>query len=540
MLLAAGLLCAAMWLAFYVPVYVDEILLPMITSRGGFDSWRLVSLRPICTEVFGTPIPLSLMPGRALAWLSHSEINTPSRIRLYGIGSFFAWLCATVYGLCRYSNKTSKTPITVVAMLVACMACLGLMPFMAVLTRVETLMALAISFYTFYPFALRENKMGPVRYYAAICLFLIVTSWFFSAHPKSLIFAPLLVPSLVLIKRQRPRLGVAMIALTLLMGAQALALWIQQLSCSVSYDIVVKLNNWAVLPTALLNPFDAFMRMSAGVLSLSRYGSSLLFSDSYNTLWLPSTRMTALHDVVNVMLALTVACIFMAIPKLLLQSWTKIEKRKDCFTLEFCMPALLFICIMGIAAVETEKNFYDMTLVGLVGILCFTMQVLQARALQKYTWFFPALGALACISLSTLLYTFQMLPDVSRYALPNGELTWQYKSQSVLRYDENAQHIRQFAKQCGLDIENPGMRHLVIDMFTYFPLQTVAEPIYEFKYGVSPVQNLDASGAIGLCRNFPPEVQKISMKNENLCCATAGALKNLPGDAQYWASPQPY
>lgn len=519
-------------LSFYVPVYIDDIMYPMTTSRAGYDNWTIIGVWPLCANNFNSPIPLSLLPGRWIAWILQSLITTPVAIRLYGMGVF----ASCVYFLIWMSKKcfAKENGGIDILLTVTSLSFIGVVPFMATLTRPETMMSIAIAFFALLPFNIPASRAGDnCRPIALNILCLLVASWFFSAHPKAIFFAPLMGYSIWKIRKpslcSRLTMGLLMVIIW-----QACGYWQYRLTCtddSVRQQFIMQRT---LQPGLLLDDPIAFLtKFLQGIGASADYLNDIFFSLRwYNSDWLPPQSPHMVSSIANDAIAVIVACILGFWELGLTYAAISTLKRRAFLDPYFAVPVCLLAGMALTAGFQQDKNFYDILPFWFAGICLTVIFLMHPAKILPEKIRKAAINGFIVVSVSSqclLLFTFWSLPQVNRSADSNGALNYTKKSASILHYDDRRQNIMQFALECGISPESANT-NLIIDMFTYLPFKQSYKPVFVEHLDdqvLSFAQAHHSSGVITLCSSLPENAKKISMQDKGLCCISKKGLEEF-------------
>jgi hypothetical protein len=248
----------ALCVSLFLPAYVDDVLYLILDSRAGYDGWQFISSAPQCDN-FITPIPPTLLPGRAWAWAIHTMISDWYTLRTVSLIILFSWIAFTAWALKRCIFPAQ--PWLYILAGIAGFTALGTLPFALVLGRPEIAMIFAITWYVFLPFLIVRYP-SPPRWitFVASLLFLLVTSWFLGVHSKALFYVPLALVSGTYVCRWNKILGILAVAFTLIASYQA----------------------WNLEQVRMVCPGSEFMRQYGATLVLA---PGMFFTNKSGVLW---------------------------------------------------------------------------------------------------------------------------------------------------------------------------------------------------------------------------------------------------------------
>ena len=503
-------------LSFFVSIYTDDIQYPLTALRAGYDGWRIISPFPTCSNSFGTPIPFTLFPGRFLAWLIYYPISTPIVMRLFGISCFVGW----IFFLSWMSRKSFNVSWPQVFPIIISLSFLGTLPFMGTLMRSETTLSIVVTLYALLPFYMQRCRYNHT---ALIICYLLVSSWFFSTHPKTVFFAPLALYVLWYMIESKSVWQAALLMQLGIIG-QAYNYWNYRFTCPDSPWAQSFILQKALSPGFLLaHPLEFIQKLINGISTSSYYFHSILFAASYGSGWLPPMRITVLHKLCNFMIGGMVLTIlfFWAISakRIATSTW----KNKKFLDPDFAVPFLLFSCMLLTVGFQQLKDFYDVMLIWFSGvcltiILFFRAPLFLSQPIRNYL--IIGFGSIATLSQIVLIYSFWRLPEINQNADVNGALKNQPMSATMLNYDIINKRITEFAAKCDIHFEYKNS-HLIIDMFTYLPFKSSFQPefVKHIDNKIIPfAKEHHSEGLITLCTSLPKDAQNISIKDNGLCC----------------------
>lgn len=127
--------------AFFLPVYTDELVWKVIQARMHLDDMRNVVAHISC-ERPPVPIPTLLVPARLVDALLYGNMDDPLHLRMTGAAFGVAIIGAAWLVLDRaVGRRVGRANLTAI---VLALATVGVMPFLLVINRPEQIIALAI------------------------------------------------------------------------------------------------------------------------------------------------------------------------------------------------------------------------------------------------------------------------------------------------------------------------------------------------------------------------------------------------------------
>ena len=521
--------------AFYVPIYIDDITSMITATRAGYDDLQMIGVRPLCKNNFEAPIPFMLLPGRLLSWLTYLPVSSPFIIRSYGISIFACWLFFVIWMGKKCFPKNNSLPT--LAYVVMALGFLGVFPFMATLTRSETPIAIAIAFLALLPFYVSQHSIGERKQFLLIVLILLVCSWLFGAHPKSLFFAPLAFYSLYVLRGGLPWFWVASPSILSLMVLQTYLLAKHRFNCPDSPEMESFLSTISLDDRLLLkNPEGFLVKFIKGLADGREYLQHILFSHFYGSGWLPPTPVGSIHSTVNLLIItiITLVCLICALGISRNIFWAWQQKKYD--TAQLIVPLLLIAGLASTAGFQQAKNFYDvipiwLSLICLLVIFLFDTKPLLSVHARNYI--VHTICTISIVSQLLLVYSFRDLPKVNADAGITGELLYEgksyiapstvfafRKSASMLNYDKRRNAIMDLASRCNIHPEKP-QEYLIIDMFTYLVFKNSYRTVFVEHLGdqiVDFAKRIHSTGLITLCHSLPPDLQNKVTSGGGFCC----------------------
>ena len=541
-----GVCLATLIMAFYIPLYIDDIMNMIVLTRAGYDNWYITGVRPLCKNNFESAIPITLLPGRFLSWLAFLPISTPQEIRLYGIGIFVCWLSFFIW----MGKKSFLVEGASLARLALALSFMGVFPFLVTLNRPEPSIAIAITFFALLPFYLDRRAIGKYQQYSLIILVLLVASWFFSQHPKTLFFAPLVFYALFKLRGSLPLFWIASPSIMTAIQFQAYELAKRRFDCPDSSNMQQFISSVALPPGLLWGDPELFIKkFLEGVAGGSYYFQSIFFAPLYGSGWLPPASFGALHSAINLLLFLVIVCV---LGFCLLSTLTAIIRscRQKKLSSDVIVPLLLITSMILTAGFQQSKNFYDVIPVWLP-LICLTciffFQTSSRLFLSMRPYVSGLIYAISIASQLLLIDSFRDLPDINKNAGVAGDIFHSglisirsyhdgfhdmvfHKSASILDYDKRREAITHLAARCDIAPQKPN-RYLIIDMFTYLIFKESYRPVFVEHLEnqiASFAKNIHSTGLITLCGSLPADLQEKATREDGFCCIGKNGFDNNP------------
>ncbi len=523
-------------LGVFVPVYGDEVTMLSALGRVFAEGGDRVLIYPQCSESFVTPMQVFLWPGAAIYSAVFGNL-TLFGIRLVGVVHGLLWFGGMAF-LCFRIFRRREGALTCFGIICA-VSFFGVLPFMWVLARVEGVFILCLLVLTGISVGSRPES----RVYLKSFFLVAISSLFFYVHPKALFFFPFVVVAIfIALRRARSVLKYAVLVVVALTAAQSYIAGNLLMQCK---DIPVLL--WAfslhAIPVSLL--FDSPLAfLQGGVVNIlgmpDRVVHHLLFSNTYQSGWLPPMQTSGLTDFINILVEVIIkALIVGALCSGVLKFFIEMLRRQ--ITPNAWLAMGLSIGLIANAFLYNTWQFYGpqqvIAIVTLIALLTFSDVNFPLSILKVVRGLGVLLMATALASLVVLNY--KLVPDLYRnstsqlYPPPNQPLSVPHIDQ-----EQNLEIIRALAKQCGLPAS--GTKNLVVDQMTYFAFSNLRQPIqniYVTEHGfggdlangklVPFLTNLGSPGSISSCSYMSSQFKSLRVAESNgYCCVAFG--KDIP------------
>ena len=512
------------YLGYFVPVYFDEVAYRLIHARFWLDGGYSVSVFPHCQKEVATKIPLVFIPYAILeSWL-YSSFSSLSQIRLMGIANFLLWLLV-FFLLCKeFSTKSISRALDL--FLIGFFAItLGVLPLGLLLNRPEQTLLLSVMLF----FWLGIKQKGSTEQDLGLAAsFFFLSTFFFSIHPKTLLFLPFVLCSLWFLK-VRPKTKGFLLFHVLLMAGNLYLYSGQRVSCPLVKPIAEFNKTQMLTPTDLFeNPTVSLNQVARNLAQFKKYVQQTLFVSVYTAEWLPGLQelnlwMINLNRLIRYLLYLILS---------LVAGWVTYSMIKSKLILtEFVVagPFFLFLGTFLMAALQTRKHGYEANFIIPVYIVIFVVVIAtyverNCRIIgEKLPWLLFVLSLVSMASVGSLFYQFY--PFTKTTWREGGPVKRQGRSYSVFDSAEINQRILTLSARCGIQNTNT-TRHLVVDDLTLPLFWKTFQPLYS---GVSWhnenilqfLREKHSSGAILECRFLPEDIVKKSFRDGEFCCHPA-------------------
>jgi hypothetical protein len=528
-------------LGILVPLYSDEVATKVMQATFFLERGQVVSLLPQCDSPILRPVPLTLYPAGILYAIAYAPLGLLG-IKLSGLFIAIAWMFLLGRAVVR-SAPDRRTKLARLAF-IAALHGFGVLPFVLTSARPEVLLVLCVVAYCGLALddralALRSRAAHALR----AILFCIITSVFFFAHPKTLLFTPfVLVCAAFAFPWRHTRLVALVAPLVLLTAAQVYADTRAIGACTHAPNVQRSLADQMLDPAQLaVDPGRLLARGFHNVVETPRrISDAILLRDTYPSGWLPPTGGKALGTGAAVVNGITTAVFGVyvcSVPGLIVlalrQKRTPDERR--CLTLAI----VLGLALAANVFLYNWWNYYNSALfvpaLSVVGVLA--LRAGAGRALQHPVQRFPRLAAVilstffAVATLGMALTLRELGPTLVATAHVEGTvLPGQPASVPVFRYAAERTKIRHLASTCGVDVDRP--RRLVIDDATYYAFDAVHEPLHILYITDVAMWGADirgeavrqflrdqkATGIVARCEFYPTALWRYAKRENGYCC----------------------
>jgi hypothetical protein len=532
------LFALVMCLSFVSPVYYDDIRYPLGNSRILYDGFGSISTTPYCTSTFYSPYPLVFAPARFLSGVIHSLTGNFMVMRLYGLLVFLAWAAYMTWFIRRYIMP--HWPWLYASAAVAAVSGMGAVPILLLGMRPDVGFLLCVTFFVSLPFIFRQHRQLSRRHQA--CFFigiLLVISWCFSAHPKTMLYLPLMLIASAYVPFERKGIRYALIGCILLLTAISNAHWSTRTKCPDDITERQMRYSQAVNPEGLINmvnaKVDGFLSSNAGSQrslfdaaneleqsgltlkeQLGNYALMLGFAVSYIFAFLSTlvpiillndlnsftyvrrmlfyhsikwrleieyNFLTAIADIAISMLALYILFIIVKSIIWVVRTSTRADLKEPRFVILFTLLG----CMLLQAGVQVAKNFYELPFVWpCLFLFCMVLVSLpywRQAMLSQEKKHLLALLLVSIISQLVFLVSYGPL-TVREYKVAdaNGVLASNDILISPFNYGDTAERIVALAARCGITNDSAS-QHVMVDPLSYTAMRASFRPfLYRMTY----------------------------------------------------------
>ncbi len=524
--------------------YIDDVLSPISSARTGYDGWQAINIFPQCGSNSAVSVPWSLLPGRAWAWIVHDVTANFYIMRLISVCILLSWIGYTAWFLKLCFLPQCPLPYLVAGII--CFTGLGTQTFAMVLNRPETAMIFMITLYVSLPFIVNKYVTPPRKLVVSVALvFCMVTSWFVSAHPKALFYAPLLFVSALYVCKWSRAVGGVLAGVVALTCYQAWAsYWKLKMSCADSLKARHEWDN-AALSTSLFFKDRAqfWAQLKHNLYNSDAYVTNIFFP--VKTVWLPPASYPPYGGLINILIMIVIGLVLLWAVRIHTTVWTTALKQRAWKHPVFTLAPCLLAAAVAQCAIQSDKSFYNFSLVW-VTLLLWAGTIAAYLSVHTAYWQewetetkkgHRLLCALVGVSQCLLLMTY--IPAavhalkhasangvIDNGVVENGDLTTSWGLISPAHYEERRERMLDAAQACHIPADSSG-KHIVVDHFTYLPLKQTYQPfflvfrLHEFDEPHALFTFLrirGSSGLVTLCHTLPPQIRPYAKEQEGVCC----------------------
>ncbi len=535
------LLSYAMWLlwgvticcAFFLPIYIDEILWKYHFARSYIEGQKILNFLPVCQSSRFLDIPLTTWPWRTLETWFYTNWLGPHTIRFKGM-VIAALVAAEVYALVRLCLGPTKTILqaTVVTMLTIG---LGVMPFLLAMNRPEQdLLAAFLGLILLSRPAFNGSMVSNGRFVG----FLVLVPVLMSTHPKTLFLVPVilfLIFGCVYFSRARK---IVLVTLTLVCARDALLYSLSRMSCPEfgSFAASPEGTSGYLTPIQLiLDPAASLLRMVDNFARYPYLVDGILFRGGYGMDWIQIGDDSILRYPAEIadlcvrlmFYGLILTVVVSAVRKIFYQKSFRSYLRGDA-----ALGCLLILTVLGFVCLTDYKPAYEVPFLGVlfaVGMLFVlkSYKYLPLGRLHRLARCLPLLiiAGQALLLLSVLESNFFLWMN-DGYLDPNAALLTSSKAdkQTIKEMSDAA------LSGCEIDLTmNKPLENLFVDEAFYMHFHTqLKQPLLTHflrKAFVPPRQSLEdvfvriqSAGLVGRCNALSPPLRQVAVRVGKYCC----------------------
>lgn len=516
-----ALVAYTLWMAHYLPVYIDETYWKLIVSRLVSDKGYLVYIFSQCAQGQWVQAPLTWLPAMSLSSILYENASHPWTLRISGWVLYVGLLIVWVWLLKRRSGLSWLDS----ALAVCAFFSLGVLPFLMVFDRPEkSLLVLLTLVLALLPTGdSSQAKPSKVAAIFWVVLFSLLAALFAGVHPKGLFFFPVLLAVLYLRTRSWIA-GLLFLGVLVWIARDTMAIWHARTNCPEFPGLMTVLQNLTLRPAAFFADPGAFIHAAwLNLMAFNAYVDSIALMPTYIENWLPavagSQNQPGWVMLVNALnwSALAAAAALTLVN--LVRAGSKWWKSTGLVWLTLCLALIFIVCL------QTAKNFYEASLVWpLIGLV--TAMSFAPSSGARHTG-----AAKAVVILLVVIAIISSVARIDRFA-PNlsdwiGERAWQVQHQ-----DQHNETLRAFAKnRCSID---GNAARLAIDKTTYPAFWRHQQPILlDFSSGwwaaeadlSTTLRNTKSEGVVAACERLPDGLRDRAKTQGQICCLSAEDLR---------------
>ena len=513
-----------LWMAFYTPVYPDEIFWKVMIARLDSDGGKLVYLFAQCRQGQWIDAPLTWYPAMWInAWL-YEDASRPWELRVHGWILFLVLLGLWTWLLREKSGIGWPDSFLAVSAFLS----MGTMPFLMVLGRPEQplllLLTLALLTTLIKP---PETRVSWGRGLIYVLGFALIGTLMAGIHPKGMFLFPVLM---VLAWRQVRSLSL-MALLALVLGRTAFdthQVWQLRTSCPEIPGLMKVLQSLTLRPSMFFSDPIGFIK--AGVVNLMAFGAyvtSLEFRESYISSWMPSAvDWSATAPLVLIANSLIWLPVLMAA---LIIGANGLAARHSRNWTDVLIWLGLLLPLGTIAGLQMAKNFYEASIIWplilLLVIFSFGKPLIQPARLGVRIVLVVLMG----VALVSGIIRFDRFGDAMQ--------EWRKARAEQTEYvDRHNQALREFARQqCAIGDD---AKRLVLDNNAYQAFWANEQPIFlDYVAGwwgaesdiKIMLQDRQVGGLISKCDRIPEVLRPFMVRETDEaggnCCIAAQHLR---------------
>lgn len=515
----------------FLPVYSDEVMNKIYSSRFFVDDGIVISFFPQCAASFGNKISFVFFPAAIILSLIFENLN-PLGIRISGVIVALIWFILFAF-LCRIQESSNW--IKRYSLLIS-LSSLGVMPYLWVMSRPEQLMTISALIFCILVFFIPRisNKL---ILFLGFCFLILCISVFFFVHPKSFFFAPFFLFGIWFATRNNNIAtrctGVFFVAITTLQAVKAA---IASGACPDAPYVQQIFSENIIKPEILFNDPLNFINMIIGnIISFpNKVFHHLVFNNKFQSGWLPPVDGAFfLRDLLNPIIEFLITYFVISAHILAIFSgWIFLFRRKK--NIPVILAASIALSDILIVALFKVQNFYAATQYVPFSLIIFALLLpVFNEYLNLISDVFVFLMRFIIGILLFISFVINMMLIVPiLMANSNSEVASienQPISVPVFKNEIHLSAIKKLGKICHLP-EDKG-NFLIIDQMTYFAYSKNKNPAHihyvsEDYYGgdlkgkfLDFFKKNNSPGLITRCEWVPEKLKsKMIENNIGYCC----------------------
>jgi len=527
-----ALLALQLSIAFFLPIYTDEIGFKWDYARAFLDDGRTQLLTISCRADPTSAWPWLWIPARALDALLYQDLSDLSKLRVLGLayaGVFFVSLYLLVR---RAGTAFAGAPGWLVFAFGASFCALGVLPFLLVMNRpeLELMAALALMLVV----TLRDAHRPP-EWVLAVAV-AVLQYYLFSRHPKALLLVPLFLACWLALPVGRAARVLGALWTAILAGSLFL-FYSAHLQCPLD-GYVRALTAANVLAPAMLleDPRYFLWRGFENLLGSLQYVGNTAFRVEYQSDWLPADasrdrglgRLASLGIEIAWLapLAVSILGVLRLATKRLFQRAAPERTAAASAVFVGLLASVALTCFFQI-----QRNDYRSTQILLSLLLCALLALVAVfEPLKPRTWRTAmALVFAVAIAPPVMAQSARAEAPVDLWSRP-GPTIGQRFSVGHIGYARFRSELVELGRECGISEDHPPA-HLALDDATYPAFWRSRLP-YHLVYltggwanGIGDLKSFleqrRYGGVVSVCDRLPRSLRQAAKTRNGLCCLPA-------------------
>ena len=534
-----ALLLGAFFYACRLPLYTDEILWRYHFGSVFNQGFKMPNFLPVCQATHFIPIPPTWLLSRSLESGFYKLFLSSWTIRAMGV--LFGLLASVVfYNLFTriFRNIGIRANDFAIFLL-----SIGVVPFLAIINRPEQVLLLCLMLAVSVSL---EPKYWQERKRPLSLISILLIPLFFSAHLKSLFFIPFWICWIFLVSEDRL---LRIVNLGLLGMCARDTFGFSRLRTSCEEHLVFQTKQAAggfVRPVELFTkPIESFSKLWSNLIGYPAYFENALFESDTGSSWFHSTRSVGVFSkftVINLLAQFVLYGVILVFMYSFLSA--RMKRRPLGRKRELMISASLIIAVVGIAAFNTFRPFYDSWFTILTFYLAFALlgRYCQPESLKRFLKFFFSVSRFSLVaSLAVFILVFAG-EFRSLFGVPSEIQKVLYLTPLGTDAEDRAS-IHQLAPKCGINLESPNLS-VDEDVFVKFG-STLKSPYMAFflmpsfiPKGLSVADILDrvqSPGVIARCSSL--FFKENSIRQGSYCCLPSTSVMREDKSYQKWILP---
>lgn len=522
-----------MWMAFYTPIYEDEMAWKIFSNRLFVDQGKLIYLFAQCNRGYLLDMPLTWFPMQWLDSVIYGNASNPALMRILG----WIWFIVLVVCWASMLRMTSKLSTPSCILFVTAFFSFGVTPFAMVLNRPEqplliwlTVALLLTFWHDRHPLKTYVGKTIVTGFFALLICLIGAT------HPKGLFLFPLIAFVWWRCVKWWPA-SFPLFGVMIWTALETKQIWFLRTGCEEYPGLSTMLQNLTLRPNQIwLEPAEFMRDALTNLLNATQYISQMQFDTQYISDWLPPAGelFKRLPNVwvsqILIWLPIVVVFILMIInvaestrQSLYARSQSKVTSKRR-LPARWAIALLLSFSLLVIMGFQTAKNFYESSFIWplILLIAIFSFQHAQQALGQKFVrWVLPILLIAAIIS---GYFRFELFFQPALQWQSERHHDWQAEQKSLQSFAKNQCDITPDTKNLVLGFSNYGAfwQHQLPILLTYSAGWWGIEANF-----AQTMSKRQAGGLVAECKDLPKETQAFAKQQGHYCCVSGANLRNL-------------